>query len=286
MEDSMMNATPISSLPSPPMSTSGGMPPPMKTNVGSNPDTSASGTSYADLLKGLDIAKQNQPQQQPMQYSSQVSQSIQQQAPQYNPVVPIPTQQQQSLQYSPTIPSQPQNAQYNSQQFASQPVQTTSTQMLQSPVNPSAEHNVMQQMHDQASMYGGGMPQSAPISEYLPMEDTQIYQGPLKSDLLPDPMFFQNPPPKTKKIYIEKKPEPKKSFFGFDQTKLKNALLVAAIVFFLISYGAPMLAQKFEWAIHPLTGKFTSYGLVVISAITGLLYLGITALIERFGNGV
>jgi hypothetical protein len=259
----------------------------MKTNVGSNPDTASSGTSYADLLKGIDVAKmQSQPQQQqPMQYSSQVSQPVQQQSTQYNPVVPIP--QQQPQQYSPTIPSQPQQStQYNSQQFAPQTVQPTATQMLQSPVNPSAEHNVMQQMHDQSMMYSGGMPQSAPISEYLPVEETQVYRGPLKSELLPDPMFFQHPPPKPKKIYVEKKPEPKKLFFGFDQSKLKNALLVSAIVFALISYGAPLLAQKFEFCINPINGRFTSYGLLIISVITGLLYLGVTALIERFGNGV
>jgi hypothetical protein len=100
-------------------------------------------------------------------------------------------------------------------------------------------------------------------------------------------MFFQNPPPprKIKKIYIDKTPE-KKTLMGFDTAKIKGAILVAAIVFMLISYVAPMLAKNIQWTVNAETGKFTSYGLVAISALTGGLYLGITELINRFGNGM
>lgn len=130
------------------------------------------------------------------------------------------------------------------------------------------------------------MPQSAPISEYLP-QDFTIQQGPLKSDLLPDPMFFQNPPPppKVKKIYVDKTP-PKTTFMGFDTAKIKNAILVGAIVFALISYVAPLLAKNLPWTVNADTGKFTAYGLLTISAMTGGLYLGVTALIDKFGNGM
>jgi hypothetical protein len=100
-------------------------------------------------------------------------------------------------------------------------------------------------------------------------------------------MFFQNPPPprKVKKIYIDKTPE-KKTFMGFDVAKVKGAILVAAIVFALISYVAPLLAKNIQWTVNADTGKFTSYGLVAISGLTGGLYLGISEIINKFGNGM
>jgi hypothetical protein len=146
----------------------------------------------------------------------------------------------------------------------------------------------MQQLQAQASMYDGGMPQSSPIGQYVPADTTPMHSGPLKSELLPDPMFFQPPPPprKVKKVYIEKEPEKPKTFLGFSAAKIKSAILVAAIVFALISYVAPLLAKNIPWSVNAETGKFTAAGLLVISVTTGLLHLGSVGLIERFGNGV
>jgi hypothetical protein len=145
----------------------------------------------------------------------------------------------------------------------------------------------MQQLQSQASMYSGGMPQSSPIGQYTPIESL-MHTGPLKSELLPDPMFFQPPPPppKIKKVYIEKEAEKPKTFLGFSFAKIKSAILVAAIVFALISYVAPVLAKNLPWSVNPETGKFTAAGLLVISITTGLLHLGSVGFIERFGNGV
>jgi hypothetical protein len=190
-------------------------------------------------------------------------------------------------QQAPPPPSQYQQAPQPPSQFQQQ-VQPTVQMMMQSPVNaPAQSNNVMQQMQNQAGMYSGGMPQSAPLSEFLPMDEVPVHRGPLKSELLPDPMFFQNPPPppKIKKVYVEKVPE-KKTFLGFDSTKIKSAILVAAIVFALISYVAPLMAKNIPWAVNIETGKFTSYGLVTISLLTGGLYLGVSELINRFGNGM
>jgi hypothetical protein len=243
-EDALMNATPISQLPSPPA--------PISTSMSEQPPGESA--SYADLIKNLDINKM----------ASQASSMSQ--------MPPMPQMSHLSQQ-----PPQMQNA-----------LPPTPQMMMQTPVNPSAQNNVMQQMQSQASMYSGGMPQSSPISEFLPYEGTPVHQGPLKSELLPDPMFFQNPPPKqkVKKIYIDKTPAPQeKAILGFNAKKVKNAVLVSSIVFLLIWYVAPMMARTLQWTVNVDTGKFTAYGLVAISALTGGLYLGITSLIEKFGNG-
>jgi len=280
----MMNATPINQLPAP-----------MSTSISSEKAAPA-GTSYQDLIKNLDINKmtqqsQNSPMQQPQMQSQQPQLMPKQtqmmaQQPQVMPqqTQMMPKQTQMMAQQPQVMPQQtqmmPQQTQMVPQQMKMMP------QMLQTPVNPSAQQNVMQQLQAQASVYDGGMPQSAPISEYLP-QDFTIQQGPLKSDLLPDPMFFQNPPPppKVKKIYVDKTP-PKTTFMGFDTAKIKNAILVGAIVFALISYVAPLLAKNLPWTVNADTGKFTAYGLLTISAMTGGLYLGVTALIDKFGNGM
>lgn len=211
--------------------------------------------SYADLIKNLDINKMSQ--------TSNMSQMppMPQETPQQFP-------QMQSMQNA--LPPTPQ-------------------MMMQTPVNPSAQNNVMQQMQSQASMYSGGMPQSSPISEFLPHDGTPVHQGPLKSELLPDPMFFQNPPPKqkVKKIYVDKTPAvQQQAILGFNAKKIKHAILVSSIVFLLIWYVAPMMARNLQWTVNIDTGKFTSYGLVAISILTGGLYLGVTSIIERFGNGM
>ncbi|AGE49201.1 hypothetical protein ATCVBr0604L_547L [Acanthocystis turfacea Chlorella virus Br0604L] len=250
-EDAMMNATMISDLPSPPAFTQ-----PMD----SGPASQGSGQpgSYADILKELQSQKNNQ----------------------------NPSGQQNQMQMSPTPQMQMQMSPPMQQQVPQ--MAPTPQMMLQTPVNPAPEQNVMQQMQTQASMYSGGMPQSSPIGEYMPQHSTSVHSGPLKSELLPDPMFFQPPPPprKIKKVYIEKEPEKPKTFLGFSYAKIKSAILVAAIVFALISYVAPLLAKNIPWSVNIETGKFTAAGLLVISVTTGLLHLGTVGLIERFGNGV
>jgi hypothetical protein len=47
-----------------------------------------------------------------------------------------------------------------------------------------------------------------------------------------------------------------------------------------------LMAKNIPWAVNIETGKFTSYGLVTISLLTGGLYLGVSELIIRFGNGM
>ncbi|AGE59456.1 hypothetical protein ATCVOR07043_546L [Acanthocystis turfacea Chlorella virus OR0704.3] len=251
-EDAMMNATMISDLPSPPSFTQ-----PMDSGPASQGSGQAG--SYADILKEL-------------QSSQKINQNS---AGQQNQMQMSPTPQMQ-MQMSPP------------QQNQAPAVAPTPQMMLQTPVNPAPNQNVMQQMQAQASMYSGGMPQSSPIGQYVPQDSTMVHSGPLKSELLPDPMFFQPPPPprKIKKVYIEKEPEKPKTFLGFSYTKIKSAILVAAIVFALISYVAPLLAKNIPWSVNIETGKFTAAGLLVISITTGLLHLGTVGLIERFGNGV
>ncbi|AGE57702.1 hypothetical protein ATCVNTS1_585L [Acanthocystis turfacea Chlorella virus NTS-1] len=255
-EDAMMNATMISDLPSPPAFTQ-----PMDSGPASQSQgQERGGGSYADILKEL----------QSSQKSNQSPSG----------------QQQNQMQMSPTPQMQMQMSPPLQQQIS--PIAPTAQMMLQSPVNPAPEQNVMQQMQAQASMYSGGMPQSSPIGDYMPHHSTSVHSGPLKSELLPDPMFFQPPPPprKIKKVYIEKEPEKPKTFLGFSYAKIKSAILVAAIVFALISYVAPLLAKNIPWSVNIETGKFTAAGLLVISVTTGLLHLGTVGLIERFGNGV
>ncbi|AGE50205.1 hypothetical protein ATCVCanal1_491L [Acanthocystis turfacea Chlorella virus Canal-1] len=256
-EDAMMNATMISDLPSPPTFAQS-----VDTSSPQSPNTG----SYADILKELQSSqsKQGQPPQMQMSQPPQMQMS---QAPQ--------------MQMS-------QAPQMQMSQAPQMQMSPTPQMMLQSPVNPSPEQNIMQQMQAQASMYSGGMPQSSPIGDYAPTHAMPMHSGPLKSELLPDPMFFQPPPPprKIKKVYIEKEAEKPKTFLGFSYVKIKSAILVAAIVFALISYVAPLLAKNIPWSVNAETGKFTAAGLLVISLTTGLLHLGSVGIIERFGNGV
>jgi len=73
---------------------------------------------------------------------------------------------------------------------------------------------------------------------------------------------------------------------AMDLNKIKPAILVAAIVFALLSWGAPVVAKQLTWTVDAMTGKFTSSGLIVISLLTGGIYLGISEIIRKFGNGV
>lgn len=156
---------------------------------------------------------------------------------------------------------------------------------------PGQQENPMQSLHTQSTVYNGTMPQSAPIGSFIPPpSNDDVNQGPLVNTLLPDPMFFapapvvkpkrrrhHAPPPPAKRAYpvVPKLPM-------FDINKLKPAILVAAIVFALLSWGAPMVAKKLDWTVDVVTGKFTSSGLVVISMLTGGIYLGVSELMKRY----
>jgi hypothetical protein len=259
-EDNMMNATSISSLPAP-----------MTTNISSEQKTGG-GTTYSDLIKDLDINKMKQSQ--PSAVSSP--------GPMQSAFTPAPTP---SL-----FPPAPMQNQRNPTQTAPMPQQGTMdmpASIMMQQMMPQ-QQNVMQTMQQQNSMYGGAMPQSAPISQYIPTDDVDVQQTPLNSTLLPDPMFFQPPPPppRRRRKEVVKAVVPEKKPFGFDASKVKPAILVAAIVFALLSYGAPLLARRLEWSVDSVTGKFTSAGLVTLSILTGGIFLGISELIRNFGNGM
>jgi len=158
---------------------------------------------------------------------------------------------------------------------------------------PPQQQNVMQTMQQGGSIYQGGMPQSAPISTAQNIQGMQVQQSPLISNLLPDPMFFQPPPPPVKKERRVKSTKPvkivepvKNSPFNFDMVKIKPAILVVIIVFALLSWGAPMIARKITWTVDSVTGKFTPAGLIVLSALTGGIFLGVTEIIRKFGSGI
>jgi hypothetical protein len=152
--------------------------------------------------------------------------------------------------------------------------------------------NIMQQMQQKETAYNPTipMPQSAPISASQNVQGFAVQQSPLISNLLPDPMFFQPPPPPLKERRVIKPvkiEEPvKKSPFNFDMAKIKPAILVAAIVFALLSWGAPMLARRITWTVDSITGKFTPYGLIVLSVLTGGIFLGVTEIVRNYGTGV
>jgi len=268
----MMNATSISSLP-----------PPMTTNISSEQKTGG-GTTYSDLIKDLDINKMKQSQ--PSAVSSpRPMQSAFTPAPTPSLFPPAPMQNQRNP--AQTAPMQNQR---NPAQTAPMPQQGTMdmpASIMMQQMMPQ-QQNVIQTMQQQNSMYGGAMPQSAPISQYIPTNDVDVQQTPLNSTLLPDPMFFQPPPPppRRRRKEVVQAVVPEKKPFGFDASKVKPAILVAAIVFALLSYGAPLLARRLEWSVDSVTGKFTSAGLVTLSILTGGIFLGISELIRNFGNGM
>ena len=272
-DDSMLNATLVSNLP-----------PPMISSMNDNHSQQAvaSGSSYQDLIKNLDIKQmtsgQNMPmpasiqmqQQMPVQGQGQMQQQVQQQQmPRQVPMqIPdkIPTP-------DPFPPKKPQ-------------------QMFQQQTPEGA----MERLHTQSTTYSGTMPQSAPIGQFSSFSGVNMAQGPIVNSLLPDPMFF-NPPPVERKRPAKRQPPPAEpapqasgalagKIPAMDINKIKPAILVAAIVFALLSWGAPVVAKQLTWTVDAVTGKFTSSGLIVISLLTGGIYLGISEIIRNFGNGV
>jgi len=241
-DDTMMNATLVSNLPSP-----------MMSSLNDNQSQSAAPSSYQDLIKNLDIKQMSS------QPSMQMPASIQMQQQ-----MPRQTQQQMPEQFPPQMPTH-------------QP------------------DSMMELLHAQNSTYSGTMPQSAPIGEFSSAPSMNVSQGPVVNSLLPDPMFF-NPPPREERRRRPPPPPPvaeapKTTMLGgkvpaMDLNKIKPAILVAAIVFALLSWGAPVVAKQLTWTVDAMTGKFTSSGLIVISLLTGGIYLGISEIIRNYGNGV
>jgi len=239
-DDTMMNATLVSNLPSP-----------MMSSLNDNQSQSAAPSSYQDLIKNLDIKQMSS------QPSMQMPASIQMQQQ-----MPRQTQQQMPEQFPPQMPTH-------------QP------------------DSMMELLHAQNSTYSGTMPQSAPIGEFSSAPSMNVSQGPVVNSLLPDPMFF-NPPREERRRRPPPPPvaeAPKTTMLGgkvpaMDLNKIKPAILVAAIVFALLSWGAPVVAKQLTWTVDAMTGKFTSSGLIVISLLTGGIYLGISEIIRNYGNGV
>jgi hypothetical protein len=239
-DDTLMNATLVSNLPSP-----------MMSSLNDNQSQSAAPSSYQDLIKNLDIKQMSS------QPSMQMPASIQMQQQ-----MPRQTQQQMPEQFPPQMPTH-------------QP------------------DSMMELLHAQNSTYSGTMPQSAPIGEFSSAPSMNVSQGPVVNSLLPDPMFF-NPPREERRRRPPPPPVaevPKTTMLGgkvpaMDLNKIKPAILVAAIVFGLLSWGAPVVAKQLTWTVDAMTGKFTSSGLIVISLLTGGIYLGISEIIRKYGNGV
>ena len=231
-EDSLMNATLVSDLP-----------PPMISSMNDNKSKQATPSSYQDLIKNLDIKQMTSGQNMSMPASIQMQ----------------------------------------------MPRQTPQTQQTQMPT----PDNAMEMLHAQNSTYPGSMPQSAPVGDFAPGPSMNMAQGPIVNSLLPDPLFF-NPPPQERKKRRPPPPPvatPPATMLGggvpaMDLNKIKPAILVAAIVFALLSWGAPVIAKRLTWTVDIVTGKFTSSGLIVISLLTGGIYLGISEIIRKFGNGV
>jgi hypothetical protein len=173
------------------------------------------------------------------------------------------------------------------------PQQMQMQQQMPQQMQMPTPDNAMEMLHAQSSTYPGMMPQSAPVGEFSPGPSMDIAQGPVVNSLLPDPMFF-NPPPQERKRRRQPPPPPAAPQAGvlgskipaMDLNKIKPAILVAAIVFALLSWGAPVVAKQLTWTVDAMTGKFTSSGLIVISLLTGGIYLGISEIIRKFGNGV
>ena len=269
-DDTLMNATLVSNLP-----------PPMISGTNNKPQPAATSSSYQDLIKNLDI-KQMSAQNMQMPASIQMQQQMPHQMQQQ-------MQQQMPQQMQQQMPQQMQ--QQMPQQMSQQMPQQMQHQMMQQMPTPDG---AMELLHAHSSTYPGTMPQSAPIGEFSSEPEMDMAQGPVVNSLLPDPMFF-NPPRRERKRRRPPPPPPQvapqATLLGnkvpaMDLNKIKPAILVAAIVFALLSWGAPIVAKQLTWTVDAMTGKFTSSGLIVISLLTGGIYLGISEIIRNFGNGI
>lgn len=270
-DDSMLNATLVSSLP-----------PPMISNMNDNKpqQTASSGSTYQDLIKNLDIKQMSSQPSMQMPASIQMQQQM---PPQMQQQVPPQMQQQMPRQMPMQTPD-------STSMQAPEPFPPKKKQQMFQQQSPEG---AMERLHTQSTTYSGTMPQSAPIGEFSSFSGVNMAQGPIVNSLLPDPMFF-NPPPVERKRSARRQPPPPPiapqattlAVPAMDLNKIKPAILVAAIVFALLSWGAPVVAKQLTWTVDAMTGKFTSSGLIIISLLTGGIYLGISEIIRKFGNGV
>lgn len=114
---------------------------------------------------------------------------------------------------------------------------------------------------------------SSQMQQMQQMQMQQMQQMPQ----MPPPKKALPPPQKVKRPAASKKKSSK-----LDLRALRPALVVAAIVFVVLSRGAPMIAARLPFSVDAITGKFTISGLVIISMLSGGMYLGINELIKRF----
>jgi hypothetical protein len=277
--DSMMNATLISDLP-----------PPMISNMNDNNPKQAASSSYQDLIKNLDIKQMTSGQNIPMPASIQMQQQMPRQTSQTQPNQQMQMKMSQQMQMQQQMPRQTPQTQQNQQMQMKMPQQMQMQQQMQMPT----PDNAMEMLHAHNSTYPGSMPQSAPVGDFSPAPGMEMAQGPIVNSLLPDPLFFNPPPQERKRRRPPPPPQaapPPITMLGgkvpaMDLNKIKPAILVASIVFALLSWGAPAIAKRLTWTVDIMTGKFTSSGLIVISLLTGGIYLGISEIIRNYGNGV
>lgn len=111
------------------------------------------------------------------------------------------------------------------------------------------------------------------------MQQMQQMQMQMQMQQMPPPPKQQKAPPSTQKI---RRPVSKTKSSKIDLRALRPALVVAAIVFVVLSRGAPMIATRLPFSVDAVTGKFTVSGLVIVSMLSGGMYLGINELIKRF----
>lgn len=120
--------------------------------------------------------------------------------------------------------------------------------------------------------------------QQMQMQQMQMQQMPLQQMPLQQ-MPPQKPPQKAPPAAVQKfrRPGPTKNKSSrIDLKALRPALVVAAIVFVVLSRGAPMIASRLPFSVDAITGKFTIAGLIIISMLSGGMYLGINELIKRF----
>ena len=115
--------------------------------------------------------------------------------------------------------------------------------------------------------------------QQMQMQQMQMQQMPLQQQQ-PQKQQQQATPPSSAQKF--RRPSSKKKSSKIDLKALRPALVVAAIVFVVLSRGAPMIATRLPFSVDAITGKFTISGLVIISMLSGGMYLGINELIKRF----
>lgn len=130
---------------------------------------------------------------------------------------------------------------------------------------------------------------AASSSQMQQLQQMQMQQ--MQMQQMPQQMSQAPPPQKTQKLQkataalankFRRPAAGNKKSSKIDLKALRPALVVAGIVFVVLSRGAPMIATRLPFSVDAITGKFTIAGLVIISMLSGGMYLGINELIKRF----